>query len=260
MTKESNPPRQTLLLYTITSQEDAIMSNTIYLYLKTHNKTGLKYLGKTARNPHTYKGSGKHWLRHIEKHGYDITTEILFETTDVEEFKRVAFETSKKLNVVESEEFANLVHEVGDGGANNVGREFSDSWKENLSKSVSDTKNSLEWKETSGKHAAEKTRKTKREPTWIEEVGKPSWEIGGKKQSETKLDKNWIKNHQVVCEHCSKSVSTANYKRWHGNNCFMIKKREIVPYSGNVCCPHCGVEGHKSPAMSRWHFDNCKKR
>jgi len=31
---------------------------TIYLYKKTHNVTGLQYLGKTTRNPFTYKGSG----------------------------------------------------------------------------------------------------------------------------------------------------------------------------------------------------------
>jgi hypothetical protein len=40
----------------------------IYLYLKKHNKTGLKYLGKTISNdPYSYQGSGKVWRRHIEK-------------------------------------------------------------------------------------------------------------------------------------------------------------------------------------------------
>ncbi len=91
------------------------MSNTIYLYLKTHNKTGLKYLGKTERDPYTYQGSGKLWKKHINKHGYDVTTEILFETTDLEEFRKVGLEYSEKLNIVESEEFANLMVEYGDG-------------------------------------------------------------------------------------------------------------------------------------------------
>jgi len=32
---------------------------TIYLYKKTHNQTGFKYLGKTnSKDPHKYKGSG----------------------------------------------------------------------------------------------------------------------------------------------------------------------------------------------------------
>lgn len=40
----------------------------IYLYVKTHNITGLKYLGKTNnKDPHSYKGSGKYWILHCKK-------------------------------------------------------------------------------------------------------------------------------------------------------------------------------------------------
>jgi len=89
----------------------------IYLYLKTHNITGLKYLGKTiSKDPHKYKGSGVYWKNHITEHGYDVTTEILFETTNKEEFKKVALEYSKKWNIVESKGFANLTVEEGHGG------------------------------------------------------------------------------------------------------------------------------------------------
>ncbi len=53
---------------------------TIYLYVKTHNVTGLKYLGKTSRtNPHEYQGSGIYWRSHLKKHGKDCSTEILKE-------------------------------------------------------------------------------------------------------------------------------------------------------------------------------------
>jgi len=52
----------------------------IYLYLKTHNISGLKYLGKTTRDPQKYLGSGKVWRDHLKKYGNDIHTEILFET------------------------------------------------------------------------------------------------------------------------------------------------------------------------------------
>ena len=38
----------------------------IYLYLKQHNITGLKYFGKTEQNPYKYKGSGIYWLRHLK--------------------------------------------------------------------------------------------------------------------------------------------------------------------------------------------------
>ena len=43
--------------------------NPTWLYIKEHNVTGLKYFGKTTRDPLKYKGSGTHWTRHISKHG-----------------------------------------------------------------------------------------------------------------------------------------------------------------------------------------------
>lgn len=90
---------------------------TIYLYLKTHNVTGMKYLGKTIRNDvDAYQGSGKVWKRHIKKHGYYVSTEILFESSDKELFNKVAKGYSDKLNIVESKNFANLCPEEGQGG------------------------------------------------------------------------------------------------------------------------------------------------
>jgi hypothetical protein len=88
----------------------------IYLYIKTHNKTGLKYLGKTIRDPYKYKGSGKRWTEHIKKHGYDVTTEILGTFSTNEELKNFSIPLSEKLNIVESIEWANLKPESGDGG------------------------------------------------------------------------------------------------------------------------------------------------
>jgi hypothetical protein len=88
------------------------------LYLKT-SPLGLKYLGKTTKDPYKYIGSGKIWLRHLKKHEIstdEIKTEILFETDNLEEFKIKSKEISIKLNIVESEEFANLKVEEGDGG------------------------------------------------------------------------------------------------------------------------------------------------
>lgn len=94
------------------------ISMPIYLYVKTHNTTGLKYLGKTISNdPHLYQGSGTVWKRHIRKHGYDVTTEILLETNDPTELKEVGLYYSTLWNVVESKDFANIVPESGDGGA-----------------------------------------------------------------------------------------------------------------------------------------------
>ena len=90
---------------------------TIYLYKKTHKITGLKYLGKTiSKNPYTYKGSGKHWVYHIKKHGYDVETEILKECSSEKELKYWGNYYSTLWNVVESKEWANLKPEDGNGG------------------------------------------------------------------------------------------------------------------------------------------------
>jgi len=93
----------------------------IYLYVKTHNKTGLNYLGKTtAANPHTYWGSGKHWCSHVKKHGYDVTTTILLATESEEELKETGLFFSKMFNIVASPEWANLIEESGAGGWSHV--------------------------------------------------------------------------------------------------------------------------------------------
>jgi hypothetical protein len=87
------------------------------LMIKTHNITGLKYLCKCSRKNYlSYKGSGKYWKRHLKKHGNDISTEVLFQTNDLEEFKKICCEMSLTLNVVESDDWANLIDETGEDG------------------------------------------------------------------------------------------------------------------------------------------------
>jgi hypothetical protein len=88
----------------------------IYLYKKTHNKTGIMYLGKTEKDPFKYKGSGKKWKHHIKKHGYDVTTEILGIFESIEDFRTAAIKFSEEQNIVSSSKWANLRPEKGDGG------------------------------------------------------------------------------------------------------------------------------------------------
>ena len=86
-----------------------------YLYVKTHDVTGLKYLGQTQKNPFEYKGSGKLWKRHLNKYGNKVTTEILFETECFDELKEKGKYFSKLFNVVENKMWANLTEETGNG-------------------------------------------------------------------------------------------------------------------------------------------------
>jgi len=91
---------------------------TYKLYIKTHNKTGLKYLGQTKSNdPHKYRGSGRYWLLHLKVHGVDYSTKILLETPSKEEIKSQGKYYSELWDIVNSNEWANLKPEEGDGGS-----------------------------------------------------------------------------------------------------------------------------------------------
>lgn len=88
-----------------------------YLYIKTHNKTGLKYFGKTtAKDPYKYRGSGVYWTRHIKTHGYDVSTEIIGYYQDEQECLNVAKHFSIENNIVKHSVWANLKEETLDGG------------------------------------------------------------------------------------------------------------------------------------------------
>jgi hypothetical protein len=121
----------------------------IYLYIKQHQKTGLKYFGKTKNEPTKYAGSGKYWLRHIKKHGKFIDTLWYKEFKSLEKLKRFSTLFSKLNQIVESKEWANLAIENGtDGGPRvisdehkktisqaNTGRSFSEEHKRKISES-----------------------------------------------------------------------------------------------------------------------------
>lgn len=84
------------------------------LMVKTHDITGLHYLCITKRKKwEEYTGSGTYWKRHLNKHGKTFSTLLLFESDDYEDFCDVAAWYSITLDVVKSEEWANLTDELG---------------------------------------------------------------------------------------------------------------------------------------------------
>lgn len=95
-----------------------------YLYVKTHNVTGLKYFGKTTKkDPYSYIGSGNYWLSHLKIHGKDISTEIIGFFEDQRDCVSAAIRFSEENNIVNSlnesgkKIWANQVIENGlDGG------------------------------------------------------------------------------------------------------------------------------------------------
>jgi hypothetical protein len=145
----------------------------IYLYIKTHQKTGLKYFGKTTNNnPYEYKGSGKYWRKHLKKHDNHVDTEILGYYTE-DKVEEIALKFSKDNNIVESKEWANLIEENGlDGGS-----KHSEESKRKLSKSL---KGKTKSEEHRAKMSAAQTGK-KRGPHSEETKAKISAAKKGKK-------------------------------------------------------------------------------
>ena len=88
-----------------------------YLYIKQHSVTGLKYFGKTTQNPYKYPGSGTYWTKHFKKHGKKYiktiwVSDLYYDTSIVE----IALHFSIENNIVESDDWANLIFENGLNG------------------------------------------------------------------------------------------------------------------------------------------------
>lgn len=93
---------------------------TIYLLIKEHVDTGMKYLCKHVASSfsdcETYTGSGVYWKKHLKKHGNHVKTTCLFVTDDKEKFRKIAKKYSLEYDVVNSKQWANLCDEEGQGG------------------------------------------------------------------------------------------------------------------------------------------------
>ena len=91
------------------------------LYVKTHNLTGLKYLGQTTKDANAYKGSGIDWKCHLKEWGNDVTTEILYMGNDREEMKKLGRYYSDLWDVKNNVEWANRIPETGGGSSPDEG-------------------------------------------------------------------------------------------------------------------------------------------
>jgi hypothetical protein len=255
----------------------------ISLYIKTHNVTGLKYLGKTIKDPHKYKGSGKYWLRHLQLHGNDVSTEVIFQTDDLSEFREIAEYYSELFNVVESSEWANLIVENGSGGDNPLSRTpeairkrketmqknkkskgkrvFSDSHRDKISRALL---GKLKNPEAIMKSVA--TRK-ERYPNLSEEVKiKISKALKGRtvdrsaehadKILQSVLELNSIK---LCCIYCRKEGQFTTMHQFHLAKC-KLNPDNTDPFEYPiVCCHHCRKELKLTPNYYRYHGDNCKQ-
>jgi hypothetical protein len=80
--------------------------NMVCLYIFTHNKTGLKYFGKTTKafdekSLLTYGGSGIYWRNHLKKHGKDLSVKI-YGIYKISEVKEIALKFSEDNDIVKA--------------------------------------------------------------------------------------------------------------------------------------------------------------
>lgn len=178
---------------------------TIYLYKKTHNKTGLQYLGKTCQSdPYKYKGSGLYWTNHIKKHGYDVSTEILKECISQEEVQFWGKYYSDLWNVVESRHWANMKPEEGAGAPTG---EYNHCKRSDIRQKISNT--------MKGRPAHNKGKVQPHKPHAPR--ANPNGHVGSNGKLKGRI------RPRVTCPHCSKSIDEANFYRYHGDNCKELK-------------------------------------
>ena len=270
---------------------------TIYLYKKTHNITGLKYLGKTeSLDPYSYTGSGEYWLDHINIHGYDVKTEILKECQTNDEIKHWGKYYSELWNIVEERDstghktWANLKPEEGDGGALPV--EF---WQDlygvdnpSQLESVKQKKKETTKKNYGVDHPLKNEDiKTRRKETYIEiygvdnpsqlesvkqkkkETTKKNYGVDNPSQSDivkeknkkTNLEKRGVENVFQDEKVKSKQRNTLfeKYGVTNPGQLPHVKEKNRQRINGQLLtCPHCGKTGTNLPNMKRHHFDRCK--
>jgi hypothetical protein len=172
-----------------------------YLYVKTHNVTGLKYLGQTTRDPFNYKGSGKRWLNHLEIHGNDVTTEILIETEDKNKIKVEGIKYSSLYDVVNNPSWANLVPEEGSGGDTSS----SENYKTGIMNRSYEYKKDAEYI----KRVSESVKKT-----WGQKKSSPGYEEY-RKYCSTKSAEMWAKRGFSEEDRQKWSETMTNYYKEH---------------------------------------------
>jgi hypothetical protein len=204
------------------------------LYLKTHNETGLKYLGYTTRKDvHKYKGSGYYWKRHILKHGYDVTTEVLGQYNTQVELNQWGLHYTKLFDVVNNKDFANLKEEAGVSGKYSIEsrKRMSDSA---LNRIKTYGVPSMAW--TSEKAA---------------ELNKITWQ-----NPETR--KKRIENMSKSLSGLKRAPRSDEFKSYMANTLTGRSYGKNIKHTLlEKTCPHCNKTG-SGPNMTRYHFDKCK--
>ena len=258
---------------------------TIYLYKKTHNITGLQYLGKTTKDPYKYKGSGKDWTPHINEHGYDVTTEILKECDSNEELSPWGRYYSELWDIVASPYWANRIPETGGGIGNGGGARASESataW--NLTRVEAGTHPWVDRDQQRSRalqrveagvcpFSGDSGSKLSRRVQLARVEDGTHHLLGGEIQRKTNasrvedgthhflggaIQRKMVEDgtHPFLSGEISKRTQRSRIA--NGTHHFLQPITDSHPTQARWKCDHCGIEGKGKANYSRWHGDKCK--
>jgi hypothetical protein len=232
---------------------------TIYtLYIKTHKKTNLRYLGQTSKDPLKYHGSGIEWLTHLKRFGKDIDTEIILQTTSRKDLSYWGRHFSKIWNIVNSQDdfgnkiWANKIPETGGGGMIGI-KQSTETIQKRVSKTIGKKRSEEFRKKIKGEgnpfykktHSEETKNKMSTNHKDVSGTNNPmfgkihpnkgkkglwKWNPESKSNVSGPNNPQWGKispnrgktPKKFKCPHCELSVSLSNLNRWHGTNCKKI--------------------------------------
>ena len=183
----------------------------------------MKYLGKTSQDPFVYKGSGKRWVNHIKKHGYDVTTEVLGIFSNLEEFKKVSILLSEQLNIVKDDSWANLKIEEGDGGdtSNFIDYTKKKSTRGKTYEEIHGEEKAKQLKKLRG----DTTRQARKGKTWDDIFGKEKAEFMRAETSKRTTERNL---QRVYNKSTGEKISKANFGRKHRKTLCEVCHRQIA--------------------------------
>lgn len=225
-----------------------------YLYIKQHSITGLKYFGKTVKDPLKYLGSGTYWKRHIKKHKTEYIITLWYHQFDTQDLlTEFALLFSEEYDIVNSGDWANLIPENGVSGSpkgliktkehikkismSNTGKKRSPEFCAKLSKSQSGITRSPRSSETKNKISKSNTGKKR---THLQN------EAMSKRQTGKKIAACSAEKKLLLANINAKPFSVVDYsgKLHTGNNLKLFCKENNLKYGSMWLVLSCKQKTH----------------
>jgi hypothetical protein len=244
-----------------------------YLYIKTHNKTGLKYLGQTKKDPLAYSGSGTIWCKHLLDNGNDVDTTILLSTTCVKErnywgrYYSTLFRITTAMDDYGNRIWANVIPETGGGGLQGAMNPMKrDLVRQKTSGDNHYTKREG-YVETRGgeSHHMKKDEHRNRMRGSNNPMSKP--EVKSKHLENNRIAQNALETREkkriaAKDRWADEEFKESTREKMRAGNTLEVRQRKSDALKGKpqkiITCPHCGKSGGNN--IKRYHYDNCKLR